>query len=225
MRERRRAALNSPYNPLLSLSRPPTMLLNLSPLLSLLSPPIPLLSPSSLILNLPCSPPPLYPPLNRITRLFVCDTKHLAFSKHGILFLPNTKYLTCITQTQQINETHYQASLTSSLPPTDPLRRLLSPRLPSLSRRLINRMLRCAPWRISRPPKLRPPLPPLLRVMHRSSRNGGIFWPTPHAPAQSAPLSSSRSYRSRAIGRLDSLMKLTATPVLPARPVRPMRCT
>ena len=38
-------------------------------------------------------------------------------------------------------------------------------------------------------------------------------------------LSSSKSYRSRAIGRLFSLMKLMATPVFPARPVLPIRCT
>lgn len=193
MRERRRAALNSlcsPLSPLFRLSRPRLVLLSLSPLLSLLSPPTPLPSPSSLMFSLLCNPPPLYPPLNRITRLFVPNINH-----HSPLFqTPITNHhLICFSQTQQMNETHYQASLTSSLPPTDPLRRLLSPRLPSLSRRLINRMLRCAPWRISRPPKLRPPLPPLLRVMHRSSRNGGIFWPTPHTPAPPAPLSSSRS--------------------------------
>ena len=190
MLKRRRAALNSPYSlisPLLSLSHPPTVLL------SLLSPSNPLPSPSSLMFSLLRSPPPLYPPLNPVTPFFVPNTKHLTcfFQTPYTSPFPNTT--DCFSQTRQINETHYQASLTSSLPPTDPLRRPLSPRLPSLSRRLINRMLRCAPWRISRPPKLRPPLPPLLRVMHRSSRNGGIFCPTLHTPAPPAPLSSSRS--------------------------------
>ena len=44
-------------------------------------------------------------------------------------------------------------------------------------------------------------------------------------PSSHLLLSSSKSYKSRAIGRLFSLMKLIATPVFPARPVRPIRCT
>ena len=42
---------------------------------------------------------------------------------------------------------------------------------------------------------------------------------------KSGLFSSSRSYKSRAMGRLFSLMKLMATPVFPARPVRPIRWT